>query len=547
MTDDRTLDQILMDAAKQHAKRRLFYWALGGGLPVIGGGLLVLVFALGSIALLAGVGQWFTHFFGPSPPAIATTMSRPAEWLVTVTADAAPRGVPNVIALAVLNQASDGQVYGDRYYCSNQQSAGEACSTAYHPGFLGIGSHHVTTLGIGYGLFGLGSHSGLIPTGQDAHSATWNLATGVAALAHDLGRGGWQAGLTAFHQAVQAPAGWTGDPQYASQIQGLIQSYDAGPTLGAWALAPWSDKTGQFTDPGHQPTWVFVVGTAPTGAAGKHAWTAPTVTRSVNPKTGQVTVTTRANDLTYQDLGEPIQVWGTTKSGRQVTFALSSVSGSNVPVWSGGVVWGAQVPLTGSNRLVMIHAQWANGVRDTIPWPEQASGAVGTIQLISNKQALDHWWADIASAAAQVDHGMVPTTTLEDAIGAVMLHESGGIPNLYANGNVNGAYGLMQIEPATAQKLPGYNPSTWHTPQDNLLLGAELLMEIYNATHSWHVAFAEYYDGSLPPGYQPGMTWPQVASLYNFVPPGGNTETVRAYADQMVAAMALVKSQAPQS
>lgn len=547
MTDDRTLDQLLMDVAKRRAKRRMLYWLLGGGLPVIGGGFLVLVFALGSIALLAGVGQWLTNFFGPSPPAIATTMSRPGEWLVTVTADAAPWGVPNVVALAVLNQASDGQVYGDRYYCSNQESAGEACSTAYHPGLLGIGPHHVTTLGIGYGLFGLGSQSGLIPQGQDVHSATWNLATGIAALAHHLSTGGWQAGLTAFHQAVQAPASWIGDPHYASQIQGLIQSYDAGPTLGAWALAPWSDKTGQFTDPGHQPAWVFVVGTAPTGATEKHAWTTPTVIRSVNPKTGQVTRITHANELNYQDLGEPIQVWGTTQSGRHVAFELSSVSGSNIPVWSGGVVWGARVPLTGKNKLVMIHAQWANGVRDTIHWPEQASGAVGYVQVISNQQALNQWWPDIQMAAHQ-------TGTAANLIASVMLHESGGNPALYAMGNTHRAFGLMQIEPHTAAGLPGYNPSTWHNPQDNLLLGGELLQADYQQTGgtSWREAIADYYGGlgnMEAAGFHVGMPWSAAQSVLNVIPDpnAGNTETMTQYADQMMAEEQWVVMHAPKS
>jgi hypothetical protein len=121
-----------------------------------------------------------------------------------------------------------------------------------------------------------------------------------------------------------------------------------------------------------------------------------------------------------------------------------------------------------------------------------------------------------------------------------MLHESGGMPNVWSNGIVGGAYGLMQIEPATAKGLPGYYPGARHNPAENLVLGAELLSELYAQTHSWHFTFAEYYYGSLPPGYTPGMPWAQAANLYNFVPSGGNTETVAAYADQMVAEMASV-------
>lgn len=539
--------QAVIAEIKRQALRRVWWWILAGGGAALGWGLVILVGAVASVTLLAGAGQWFANLLGPSPPAIATAMSRPAEWLNLITDEGASRGVPNVLALAVMNAASDGEAYGDRYYCSNQRSAGESCRQAYHPGALGIGPHGVTTLGVGYGLLGINSQSGLIPPGQSAHATRWNVATGLKALAQDLQAHDWQAGLTTFHQTVQTPPGWRTSGQYAMQIRGLIQSYDAGPTLGAWALAPWSPKTGQFQDPGHQPEWVFVVGTAPVGPAGTAPWAPPTVFRSVNPKTGQVTTTRQNHALPYRNLGQPLQVWGTTQTGRHVAFELSSVPGSHIPVWSGGVVWGAQVPLIGNNKLVMITARWANGVQDTIPWPEQGSGMVGTVQLISNKQALDQWWADIGTAAAQADNGTLPTAILEHAIGAVMLHESGGIPDLYANGNPSGAYGLMQIEPATAQQLPGYNPNTWHNPQDNLILGAELLMELYSHTHSWHMAFAEYYDGSLPPGYQPGMTWAQGAALYNFVPQGGNTETVTAYADQMVAEMALVTTQAPKS
>lgn len=547
MANERTLDQRLIEVAEREAANRLWSWLLGGGFSIIAPILGIIIAAIAGLSLLAGVGQWAANFFGPSPPPIATEMSRPAEWLSLATTEGAPLGVPNVLALAVMNAASDGEAYGDRYYCTNQQSAGESCRQVYHPGALGIGPHGVTTLGVGYGLLGINAKSGLIPAGQSAHATTWNVTAGLKALAHDLRAHDWQAGLTTFHQTVQAPPGWRANGQYAVQIRGLVQSYDAGPTLGAWALAPWSHKSGQFQDPGNQPEWVFVVGTAPVGAAGTAPWAPPTVIRTVNPKTGHVTVTIQRHVLHYQDLGQPLQVWGTTQSGHHVPFELSSVPGSHIPVWSGGVVWGAQIPLAGKNKLVLIHAQWANGLRDTIPWPEQASGAVGYVQVISNKQSLRQWWTDITNAAAQADNGAIPTAALEHAIGSVMLHESGGIPDLYANGNTSGAYGLMQIEPATAQQLPGYNPSTWHNPQENLLLGAELLMELYNSTHSWHVAFAEYYDGSLPPGYQPGMTWVQMAALYNFVPQGGNTETVTAYADQMVAQMQWVATHVPKS
>lgn len=541
------VSQAVVAEIKRRVMRRLWWWVLAGGGGALGWGLVILIGAVASVTLLAGTGQWFANLFGPSPPAIATEMSRPAEWLNLATVEGAQLGVPNVLALAVMNAASDGEAYGDRYYCSNQRSAGESCRQEYHPGALGIGPYGVTTLGVGYGLLGINSKSGLIPPGQSSHATTWNVATGLKALAQDLRARDWQAGLTTFHQTVQTPPGWRTSGQYAIQIRGLIQSYDAGPTLGAWALAPWSHKTGQFQDPGHQPEWVFVVGTAPVGAAGTAPWAPPTVLRTVNPKTGHVTVTRQNHGLHYQDVGQPLQVWGTTQSGRDVAFELSSVPGSQIPVWSGGVVWGAQVPLTGKNKLVMVSAQWANGLRDTIRWPEQASSAVGYVQVISNQHALNQWWTAIQTAVHQ-------TGTAANLIAAVMLHESGGNPALYAMGNTQGAFGLMQIEPQTAAGLPGYNPNTWHSPQANLILGAELLQEDYHQTGgtSWREALADYYGGfgnMEAAGFHVGMPWSVAQSVLNVIPdPGaGNTETMTRYANQIIDQERWVATHAPKS
>ncbi|MCY0886417.1 MAG: transglycosylase SLT domain-containing protein [Firmicutes bacterium] len=541
--NDSTLDQQLQAMAQRAATRRALGWALGGGLGCTTPLVLGLAGVIGAMTLVAGVGQWFANPFGSSPPPpLATPLSRPAEWLPLVTATGAPDGVPNVLALAVLNQASDGQVYGDRYYCSNGQSAGEACDQAYHPGLFGIGSHDVRTLGIGRGLFGLDTRSGLIPSGQDPHDAAWNAATGLRALGRDLAGAPWQTALTAFHAHVQAPPGWTGDPNYASQIQGLIASYDAGPTVGAWALAPWSDSAGTWEDPGHTPEWVFVVAAAPAGPTLKAAWSAPTTTHTVNPRTGRVTTKTVAHPITYRDLALPVAVWGRAANGRTVNFQLSTQNPS-IPVWPGGTVWGAQVPLTGSQRLTQITARWADGVQDTIAWPEQAVSLPGTVQIISNQQALDTWWRAIQVVAQQTG---VPA----DLIAAVMIHESGGVADAY---NPAGpAYGLMQILNTTAPGLPGYNPATWTQPQENLILGAELLQEDYQDTGgtSWQEAIAAYYGGLRTmehDGFTVGMPWSEAQTVLNVVPDpqAGNTETMTAYADQMMAEAQWVAVHAP--
>ena len=515
------------DQLKRLAKKKLWLWILGGGLPVLGGGFVIFIVILASMILLAGMGQWFAGLFGPSPPAIATPMSRPAEWLSTVSQAGARTGIPNVLALAVIQQASGGQVFGDRYYCSDGQSSGIRCHTV---------SANLHTLGVGEGLFGIDTNSGLIPKGQNAHSVTWNVSTGMQALGRYLS-GPWKTGLTTFHHQAQVPPSWA-STGYADRIESLIRQYDAGPQLGAWALASW--KHGQFVDPGNAPAWVFAVGSAPTGFRGSHAWKADTYTRTWNPKTKKWTTTTITHNLNYTGLSNPIQVWGVEQTGQRVDFTLSNVAGSQVPVWTGGQVWGGEVPLTGSHALASITARWNTGATETIPWP-MTGGSNGSVawHLLSNPQALHRWQSDIQTAA-QTANSSMPPQQFGDAIGAVMLHESGGIPNLWADGVVGGAYGLMQLEPATAKGLPGYYVGARHNPAENLVLGAELLSELYTQTHSWHFTFAEYYYGSLPRGYTPGMPWSEAASLYNFVPSGGNTETVADYADQMVAEMASV-------
>lgn len=539
VTADQTLDQRLAEAVKQEAGKRLIYWLIGGGFAIVAPVLIIIVVVIASMSLLAGVGQWASSFFGPNPPSIATPMSRPDEWLSGASRDAAGAGIPNVLAMAVIQQASGGQAYGDRYYCSNQKSAGEACSKAYHPGALGIGSHGVKTLGIGRGLFGLQT----VPSGQNPHSVTWNLATGTKTLAQSLSTGYWKSALTSFHAQNQIPSGWQ-STGYADQIKSIVQQYDSGPHLGAWALASWSHKTGAFQDPGHVPEWVFVVGSAPVGASGSHAWKAPTAQRVWDKKTGHYVTKRIPNNLHYTDLGLPYQVWGTTKSGQTIQFK-ESVSGSGIPRWPGALVWGGKVPLTGHNALKTITARWTNGTIDTIPWPETSGNASGTTwQLLSNPQALKKWWPDIQKAARQAGPG-IPRKAFEDAIGATMLHESGGNPGLYANGNPHGAYGLMQLEPATAKGLPGYTPGARHNPQENLTLGAELLAKLYRETGSWHMTAAAYYVGSPPSGWHRGMSWSQGKALLNYVPSGGNVQTVAGYADQMVAEMKVVAKEAP--
>ncbi|MCY0885908.1 MAG: transglycosylase SLT domain-containing protein [Firmicutes bacterium] len=518
-------------------RRRWIWWLVGGGLVLGGGsvGLLLLLFFV-SLTFLAGL---TALQLGPGAPAFATALSRPAEWFLAVNGLAVDYGLPNTLVLAVIQQASGGAAYGDRYYCSNGQTAGEWCDAAFpavyaERGRRGQPAAH--TLGVGYGLFGIDSRSGLIPTGQDPHAVAWNLAAGVRDLAANLS-GYWKQGLESFHSFTQAPPGWPVSAHYPDRIRSLVQAYSTRPHLGAWALADWSPKTGQFRDPGNRPEWVFAVAVAPSPATFSHAWTPPTTALQCGPVTVQggkphqaCKTVTVAHDLTGHLLALPDEVVGITANGRRLPFALSTVNPA-VPVWRGGTVWGLRVPLTGPDRLTQIVAYWP-GWTDTIGWPETSTGAVGQGHAVPLSQAVRQYWAAIVSASCKTG---VPA----DWIVAEMMNESGGNPKSGPDG-LAGAYGLMQLEPGTARGLPGWYPGARQNPATNLLLGAELLQENYAATHSWRAASAAYYGGLgsvQGSGVTPGMPWSQAAPRLAWVPDpqAGNTLTMAQYANDIAA------------
>ncbi len=579
--EDKSFADILMEEVAQQATKKVGVWLIGGGVGVIGPVLAVLIAAVAGLALLAGVGQWATSGdLGANPPPIATPLSRPFEWLGTVTAAGVQDGVPNVIGMAVIEQASDGQVYGDRYYCSNGQSAGEPCALAYPAGLTRLGTHPAAqTLGISVGLMGLDTArtAGLSASGATTPSATTNVQWGMRRLAAALHAHSQQAGqgLEAFHVGTQTPPDWTSPASYAATIESVIRQYESGPQIGAWALAPWSSHTGAFQDPGQTPEWVFVVAAAPDGAPGTltlspgtvtttpgqrvcHAAlvtgaprvvtligpggqrVARTVTAPATPPicttTPRHTTTTGGKTLPVTALGLPVQVWGTTKAHRHIPFQLSSTNAA-IPVWPGGLVWGARVPLTGADRLTLLSAQWPNGDRVSIPWPEQPGGATGPGQVISGQAALDAWWPAIQVAAQQTG---VPASW----IAAEMLNESGGDAQA---GSLAGAYGLMQLEPGT----DGATNADRQNPQGNLLFGARYLAGLHQDTGSWRLASAAYYGGlgNLErAGWRPGIRWTAAQSLLARVvpdPQAGNTLSLAGYAAHIAATATWVATHAP--
>lgn len=542
MSEDRAeqLKQAVAAKLKKEATKRIILWVAGAGAPVIGGGLIVVIGAIASTVLLAGIGNWLSNIFGPHPPAIATTMSRPAEWLLTTTKFTDQDGIPNVIALAVMEQASDGQVYGDRWYCSNGKTTGEACHTAYHRGMLGIGPKGVHHLGIGYGLMGLNGKDLTIPSGKH-HSVAWNLSTGTTFLASNLQGTYWKADLTQFHAAVQTPPGWSASGNYADQIKQLVESYDAGPHLGAWALAMWSKKTGDWEDPGSPPQkeWVFAVGTAPDGATFRHKWK-PHTLETIHTKKGTQTIIIH-HYLSGTDVAPPVSVWGRTKSGQTTTFYLGPQD-PHIPIWKGGSIWGAQFALTGPNALDQITAYWPNGQQDSIQWPENSGGAVATLTNIPPAHRISYWWSDIEKASSLTG---VPA----DWIASEMSHESGGAQDAGSQG-LAGAFGLMQLEPATAQGLPGWYPGGRQNPQENIILGAELLEENHASLGSWRLASAEYYGGlgnMEHGGFQPGMSWSTAENYLDVIPDAsnGNTLTIAQYADNIAGTAQMIAKNPP--
>lgn len=499
------------DRGRDHALDQQLWWLRVGGTVLGCGGVLlglVLIASLGIVAIFLGINS---STYGPHPPPPVPATVRTVAWLPLISTQAARMDLPNTLVAAVVAASSHGEALRSR--------------------------------GAQRGLLALNAQRW--PHAPLMNPAT-NLSRGVPVLGQALGVAGgeWQTGLAVFHTTAQ---GGTYGLAWARSVRATLASFD-GPVMGAWAVAAWHH--GHYTDPGQVPEWVIVAAAAPTGRTLTVSWRPPTVeqvtetvTKPQTGKTHTMTVTdVIRHTLTVTDLGEPLQVWGTLKTGRTVAFQPSGPQ-SSVPAYPGQFLWGAQVPLTGPDALVSVTARWSTGVLMTIHWSHGAMVRTTTWHLITNAQAIRRWWPAIQAAAQATG---VPA----DLIGAVMLHESGGNPD--AVNPFGPAYGLMQILNTTAPGLPGYAPGWEFNGPLNLLLGAELLHEDYQQTGgtSWHAAIAAYYGGlgrMERDGFVPGMPWSEAAPVLNVIPAAwaGNTETMTAYADQMMAEEAVVAREAP--
>lgn len=538
---------------KGEAQRRFWLWVIfGGGAGVLGVGFLIIAVIAVAALFLAGIGYWAKGYFPGAPPPVGTATARTLEWLPAV--DQVAPGLPNNLTLAVIAQASGGDVYGDRYYCvkgSAEQSSGEGCQTAYGKAWRNLGES--------YGLTGVNAKD--VPlwsriSGNTPHTVAWNLRIGLTRLTQTLRTDPTlQTALPEFHRTTQAPPGWRVSG-YADTIRTDLQTY-GGPQMAAWAIAPWNPATGAYEDPSGETDWVLVAAGAPVGPVWTLEWRAPTVkyvTRTqpqkvkgpvqhtIKTETKTVTVPqVITHNLTGRQVEEPVAVYATLTNGRTVPLHLSTAD-PNVPVWPGGTLWGGQFNL---HQIRSITAVWPGipPVTETLSWPPVPAHAVGRVMAIPITAAVRHWWPDIVAASRRTG---VPASL----IAAIMLHESGGQPTAY---NPAGpAYGLMQILSTTAAGLPGFAADWQVNGPRNLLLGAELLAIDYRETgrDSWRAAVAAYYGGlhtMEADGYRPGMPWTKAAPLLDRVPApwAGNTQTLAAYADQMLAAARIIAQRVP--
>ncbi len=521
------------------AKKKILWWIIGGGLGSAGPFFLALFMVIVAGVFLAGIGNWMgTSFYGPNPPDIATLRSRPAEWLTSATTVAEKDGISNALVIAAMQQASDGQVYGGRYYCNNSKTAGEECSSAFHP-VLGVGSY-ARTLGVAKGLMGLNSGGWHIPAHQPEwnaeglthpHSVVENLQVGVGGLAQAVHSGKYlKFTLPGFHTQYQIAPGYSAVSNYAETIKSIVEA-DQVPALGAWPMARWNSKAGGWYDSQNHPVWVFVVGSAPVGAPFQYTWKPHTTIKSCG-KNG-CTITIIHHYLMGNDLVMPTAVWASTAKGR-VNFTLvtpQTHSTGNIPIWPGGSLFAAKLPI---NHAFTITAQWPSLHRGlitmSIPFPEQSGSTTGATTFTTPTAMLNQWKTEIGAAASA-------TGVSAPWIASEMSHESGGNPTA---GSLGGAYGLMQLEPGTM----GATDADRENPATNILYGARLLAANYAIFHSWRMASAAYYGGAgavenalAAAGISMPTTWVQAAGALNVIPDPqyGNTLTLAQYAENIYA------------
>ena len=503
-------------------KRLLVAGALVGG----GGMILTIVPILAVVVLLGGFGSALGGFFGfltgggppPSQPPIATPLTHPFEWIPLINQTT---GIPNTLVLAAMAAGSGGNVLGNTYFCSNGHTASSRCSTVYHPGAPGqpVGragtiAPAVHTLGIGNGLLNI--ENGPIPPPQAIQAGAADLARALAQN-HYLPQA-----IAAFHREYQAPPGYVGSGQYASAVQADLAQY-AVPQMGAWSLGTWTNGTWQ--DPNNQPAWVFVAAAAPMGAPWSFVLGPPIC---VIPGRG-LPEKCQPDLLKGRDMVPPVAVTATLANGTTVSLTASGGPNGTVPVWPGGLVYGAKIPF---QQGVTLTAYWP-GTTASLSFPSVWSssgsngGPSGPVGTLSAAGVWQQWKTLILQASAATG---VPAVW----IAAEIAHESGGSATA---GSPAGAYGLMQLEPATGA---AYGCTNRGNPTCNVMAGSRYLAALYRQFRSWRGASAGYYGGGgteahllNAAGLPPPQQWSTAQGALQVVPfpQAGNTLTLAAYAN----------------
>ena len=97
--------------------------------------------------------------------------------------------------------------------------------------------------------------------------------------------------------------------------------------------------------------------------------------------------------------------------------------------------------------------------------------------------------SELKARAEEIANEFTIPTNLFDSL---IMQESSWNPQA---GSVGSAYGLTQLEPATAEGL-GVGTSIYTSPDDRLWGGAKLLSGLYQQYGSWVSALRAYFGGS---------------------------------------------------
>ncbi len=443
---------------------------LGGGMLTVGFGGVIL---LGIIAVLMVVGGLGYHA-QKTPPPLPTQAVYSSQWLNLVQHVDAANGLfavyPAVFWIAAIQATSGGMPLD------------------------------ITSAG-GRGLYDLPRH------GMAGHPLAATNAFAVDLREHTVPQN-LQATLNAVGQTI-APA----QPNWSAQFRSVLGQLEQGPAIAAWPLTmQWSrqitnaasagrfgvtasNSTVVWDYPAHTKSWVVATASAPVGAAYTLTWTPPyRVCTPPPPHSAQKTPSCHmvTDTMSGQDIEAPTSMTLTTSSGHVVPMMPIEGPTQTVFVYPHAVLYvPTQKVLVNTAHPVTITARWGTKASVSTTLPGQGFN-IGTALPISAAvspgslaKALKLWGADILAASQATG---IPA----DWIAGEMWEESQGNPKA---GNPGGAYGLIQLEPATARSLPGWVPGARGNPRLSLLLGAEYLEENHQMFPSWRVTSASYEGG----------------------------------------------------